>query len=224
MAADAWRSMWFFPRASIPSDISSGSTSVDPTTWGTATASYPASSCSMGNFAAQQMILTTTLCGQWAGASSRRTETELTAQAFRRSTRRLAAPALPTRPAVTWRMCVHLVARGTLADPCQVINAGDYAQAYWSIRASRHLASTTDLVGSLRVYSNGTPNVTGTISSSAATTTQQAGGGAQGGSSGSLNAGSSSPSGSTRASSAAQTLAPAFAAVGALALALLTLA
>ena len=113
--------MWFFPRASIPSDISSGSTSVDPTTWGTATAAYPASSCSMGNFAAQQLIITTTLCGQWAGASSRQTETELIALGL---------------PSVYSQTCGSGTANASSCYLENVINAGDYAEAYWSIRAS----------------------------------------------------------------------------------------
>lgn len=62
--------MWFFPRASIPSDLTA-SGSVDPSTWGTPTAAYPVSSCALSNFAPQQMIITTTLCGQWAGAFGR---------------------------------------------------------------------------------------------------------------------------------------------------------
>lgn len=61
-------SIWFFPRPSVPSDLSSSSTSPDPTSWGKPVAYYPASSCDVSNhFGTQQIVLTITACGDWAG-------------------------------------------------------------------------------------------------------------------------------------------------------------
>ncbi|KAI0367518.1 hypothetical protein BV20DRAFT_950139 [Pilatotrama ljubarskyi] len=57
---------WFFPRSSIPSDLSSGAP--QPTTWGTPMASFPASSCDPFKYFYQHTaIFDTTLCGDWAG-------------------------------------------------------------------------------------------------------------------------------------------------------------
>ncbi|KAH9850670.1 concanavalin A-like lectin/glucanase domain-containing protein [Lenzites betulinus] len=58
---------WFFPRSSIPSDLSSGAP--QPTTWGTPIATFPASSCDPFKFFYQHTaIFDTTLCGDWAGS------------------------------------------------------------------------------------------------------------------------------------------------------------
>ncbi|KAI0073216.1 hypothetical protein K474DRAFT_237228 [Panus rudis PR-1116 ss-1] len=63
--------IWFWSRSNIPSDISSGGNSVDPSTWGTPSASYPASSCDINQFfGAQQLVIDITLCGDWAGVPS----------------------------------------------------------------------------------------------------------------------------------------------------------
>ncbi|KDN41962.1 glycoside hydrolase family 16 protein [Tilletiaria anomala UBC 951] len=67
--ADEGISIWFFPRASIPSDVSSGTP--DPTGWPTPTGRWPATSCTMSSFFWNHVaIFTNTLCGDWAGASS----------------------------------------------------------------------------------------------------------------------------------------------------------
>nr|ANC68156.1 endo-beta-1,3-1,4-glucanase [Evansstolkia leycettana] len=59
-------SIWFFPRGSIPADISSGSP--DPSTWGTPAASFGGSGCDIdSHFGAQQIVFDTTFCGDWAG-------------------------------------------------------------------------------------------------------------------------------------------------------------
>ena len=58
-------SIWFFPRSAIPSDITSGSP--DPTTWGSATASF-SGGCDIDQFFMNnQIVFDTTFCGDWAG-------------------------------------------------------------------------------------------------------------------------------------------------------------
>ena len=50
--------------STIPSDVSNSSTSVDPSTWGTPSAAWPASSCNITQFfQPQQIVLDITLCG-----------------------------------------------------------------------------------------------------------------------------------------------------------------
>ncbi|KAI0666248.1 concanavalin A-like lectin/glucanase domain-containing protein [Trametes maxima] len=57
---------WFFPRGSIPSDLSNGAP--QPTSWGTPMAAFPASSCDPFKYFYQHTaIFDTTLCGDWAG-------------------------------------------------------------------------------------------------------------------------------------------------------------
>ncbi|KAI0638972.1 concanavalin A-like lectin/glucanase domain-containing protein [Trametes polyzona] len=57
---------WFFPRSSIPSDLSNGAP--QPTTWGKPMAAFPASSCDPFKYFYQHTaIFDTTLCGDWGG-------------------------------------------------------------------------------------------------------------------------------------------------------------
>ncbi|KAL4784172.1 concanavalin A-like lectin/glucanase domain-containing protein [Aspergillus varians] len=58
-------SIWFFPRSSIPGDISSGSP--DPASWGTPTARFAGSCDIEAHFAEMQIIFDITFCGDWAG-------------------------------------------------------------------------------------------------------------------------------------------------------------
>ncbi|KAJ7035465.1 hypothetical protein C8F04DRAFT_530588 [Mycena alexandri] len=61
---------WYFPRGSVPSDIG-GTASPDPTTWGKASAWYPASSCDPSTvFGPQIITLYTDICGAFAGVPS----------------------------------------------------------------------------------------------------------------------------------------------------------
>lgn len=61
--------IWFWTRSAIPADLNSGAP--DPTTWGTPTGSWPASTCNPSTyFTQQQLVFDTTLCGAWAGQSA----------------------------------------------------------------------------------------------------------------------------------------------------------
>jgi len=59
--------VWFFPRASIPSDFSGNSP--NPDNWGTPSAYWPASACDVSKFiGAQHIIIDIDICGAFAGA------------------------------------------------------------------------------------------------------------------------------------------------------------
>ncbi|KAJ8507182.1 hypothetical protein ONZ45_g10432 [Pleurotus djamor] len=59
--------IWFFSRPDIPEAIRTNASSIDTSTWGTPSASWPSSSCAISNFfAPQQLILDITLCGDFA--------------------------------------------------------------------------------------------------------------------------------------------------------------
>ncbi|CAO3689314.1 unnamed protein product [Rhizopus stolonifer] len=57
--------VWFFPRGSIPSDISSGSP--NPASWSTPVADFPFTSCPSSYFTKMNIIFNLTFCGDWAG-------------------------------------------------------------------------------------------------------------------------------------------------------------
>ncbi|CDO68761.1 Glycoside Hydrolase Family 16 protein [Trametes cinnabarina] len=60
--------VWFWNRSTIPADVSSGSNTVNPSTWGTPSAAWPSSSCNISEFfAPQQLVIDITLCGDFAG-------------------------------------------------------------------------------------------------------------------------------------------------------------
>lgn len=64
-------SVWFFTRQSVPSSISSNASTLDTSTFGTPTANWPSTSCSMSQFfAPQSLIFDITLCGDFAGPPS----------------------------------------------------------------------------------------------------------------------------------------------------------
>ncbi|KAG8758458.1 hypothetical protein FRC11_003641 [Ceratobasidium sp. 423] len=61
-------SVYFFPRDSIPSDITSGAPR--PSTWGTPSGNWPSTNCDPSTYLKNhQIIFTSTLCGDWAGSS-----------------------------------------------------------------------------------------------------------------------------------------------------------
>ncbi|KKY18930.1 hypothetical protein UCRPC4_g04690 [Phaeomoniella chlamydospora] len=63
--------VWFFPRGSIPSDISSGAANPAPSGWGTPMANFgstDSTACNIDkNFAEHQLVIDLTFCGDWAG-------------------------------------------------------------------------------------------------------------------------------------------------------------
>lgn len=71
--AHSWDSqgitVWYFARSSIPQDITDGNP--NPASWGSPTAYFPASdSCNISDlFHDHQIVINTTLCGDWAGGS-----------------------------------------------------------------------------------------------------------------------------------------------------------
>ena len=59
-------SIYFFPRGSVPSDVSSGNP--DPSSWGNPTAKFGSGSCDIdSHFKGLQLVFDTTFCGDWAG-------------------------------------------------------------------------------------------------------------------------------------------------------------
>jgi len=64
---------WFWSRPDIPDSIKSATSTstIDPSTWGPPSASYPTTTCNYTQyFSPQQLVFTTTLCGVWAGVPS----------------------------------------------------------------------------------------------------------------------------------------------------------
>lgn len=92
-------SIWFFPRPSVPSDLSYAASSSnnpvpDPSTWGLPVAHYPTSSCNVSeHFAPQHIVMTITACGDWAGQVTNSTGCPLTTESCCESS----APALLSR-------------------------------------------------------------------------------------------------------------------------------
>ncbi|KAI9721678.1 MAG: hypothetical protein M1828_005046 [Chrysothrix sp. TS-e1954] len=68
--------IWFFPRANLPSDVSSAISSTstaapDPSTWGEALADFPSTDCDVGShFKNQTIIVNIDVCGSWAGRAN----------------------------------------------------------------------------------------------------------------------------------------------------------
>jgi len=63
---DSGISVFFFPRQSIPSDITSGDP--DPSGWGLPVAKWPAGACNPFQYFKDHVaIFDTTFCGDWAG-------------------------------------------------------------------------------------------------------------------------------------------------------------
>ncbi|KAF7763643.1 CAZyme family GH16 [Agaricus bisporus var. burnettii] len=64
--------VWFFPRGgNVPSDVSSGASSVNTDNWGTPGAFFPNNSCSISNkFGPHNIVINLTFCGDFAGNSA----------------------------------------------------------------------------------------------------------------------------------------------------------
>ncbi|KAF9005480.1 glycoside hydrolase family 16 protein [Cyathus striatus] len=64
-------SVWFFPRSQVPSSVSSNSSTIDTSSFGTPVGNWPSTGCDMGTyFGPQNLLFTITLCGDFAGSSS----------------------------------------------------------------------------------------------------------------------------------------------------------
>ncbi|KAJ5623825.1 hypothetical protein N7510_000134 [Penicillium lagena] len=64
---DAGIRAWFFPRDSIPTDITTSTGVPDPSTWGTALADFPSTECNIAShFRNQSIIANIDLCGELA--------------------------------------------------------------------------------------------------------------------------------------------------------------
>ncbi|EUC65412.1 family 16 endo-1,3(4)-beta-glucanase from glycoside hydrolase, putative [Rhizoctonia solani AG-3 Rhs1AP] len=64
--------VWFWPRnsATVPAQVKNGGSSIDTSTWGTPFAAFVNNSCDIaGHFAAENIIINLTFCGDWAGNS-----------------------------------------------------------------------------------------------------------------------------------------------------------
>ncbi|KAF8073512.1 glycoside hydrolase family 16 protein [Lyophyllum atratum] len=62
-------SIWFYPRANVPSSITSNATAIDTSTLGTPVGNWPTTGCKMEQFfEPQNLIFDITLCGDFAGA------------------------------------------------------------------------------------------------------------------------------------------------------------
>ncbi|TFK39087.1 glycoside hydrolase family 16 protein [Crucibulum laeve] len=62
-------SIWFFPRANVPSTLSSNASTIDTSTLGIPVGNWPATGCNMDSFFnPQNIIFDITLCGDFAGA------------------------------------------------------------------------------------------------------------------------------------------------------------
>lgn len=67
--ADSGINIWFYSRPDVPSSLSTNS--IDTSTLGTPSASWPASSCDPSQiFTEQELVIDITLCGDWAGVAS----------------------------------------------------------------------------------------------------------------------------------------------------------
>ncbi|OCH86677.1 putative laminarinase [Obba rivulosa] len=65
--------VWFWSRSdgSVPSDLSTGASSVDTDNWGTPTALFPNTQCDIDEeFSENNIIINLTLCGDWAGQAA----------------------------------------------------------------------------------------------------------------------------------------------------------
>jgi len=64
-------SIWFFPRANVPSSITSNTNAIDTSTLGAPTGNWPTTGCKMEQFfEPQNLIFDITLCGDFAGPPS----------------------------------------------------------------------------------------------------------------------------------------------------------
>ncbi|TFY62543.1 hypothetical protein EVJ58_g3801 [Rhodofomes roseus] len=68
---DTQIAIWFWTRSSVPSSVSSATSSIDISDWGKPSANYTSTDCSIAKaFAPQQLVLDITMCGDWAGVDT----------------------------------------------------------------------------------------------------------------------------------------------------------
>lgn len=105
--------VWWFPRSSIPSDITNETP--DPSGWGTPVASFSSDTCDPYTyFYDHYNIFDTTLCGDWAGADSVWNYAGYAGQD---------------------QSCASITGYSTCSD--YVLNQGSgFANAYWEVRPS----------------------------------------------------------------------------------------
>lgn len=102
-------SIWFFPRGSIPKDLSSEAP--QPASWGQPSAHFPSSTCSAYGFNRDHTtIFDTTFCGDWAAAT------------------------WATAPNQGGASCAQLTGVATCQDYVQNHGA-DFSEAYWKVKS-----------------------------------------------------------------------------------------
>jgi hypothetical protein len=65
--------VWFWSRSAggIPSDVTSGGSTINTSNWGTPAAFFPSTDCNISTFfGPHNIIINLTFCGDWAGQSS----------------------------------------------------------------------------------------------------------------------------------------------------------
>jgi len=107
---DSGISVFFFPRSSVPSDITAGAP--QPDNWGQPMAFWPATDCNPSTFFSDHSaIFDTTLCGDWAGNVWTQTNTGGQSQS-----------------------CAQITGAATCAD--FVANNGSaFSEAYWEVKS-----------------------------------------------------------------------------------------
>jgi hypothetical protein len=114
--------VWWFPRGSIPSDITNDTP--DPSGWGTPVADFPSDSCDPYTYFYDHFnIFDTTLCGDWAGADGIWNYAGYSGQDT---------------------SCASMTGYSTCSD--YVLNSGSsFANAYWEVSYVKYFNSTTEV-------------------------------------------------------------------------------
>ncbi|OCF45360.1 endo-1,3(4)-beta-glucanase [Kwoniella heveanensis CBS 569] len=113
---------WFFPRTSIPSDITNDAP--EPSGWGTPVAHFPSDNCDPYKFFYDHFnIFDTTLCGDWAGADGVWNYAGYAGQD---------------------QSCAAITGYSTCSE--YVLNKGSaFADAYWEVSYVKYFNSTTEV-------------------------------------------------------------------------------